>query len=514
MSFRGSSQTWTTRRGLLKSAAGIAAAAVLPQALARAALAFDNQSSLLADLARKLSGRLLKPTDADYLAWAVSANTRFDSVLPLAAVLCADEADVRHAIVAANQAGIQLAARGGGHNYLGMSSTAGLLIVTRGMRRIDVNAATGEAVIEAGVVGGELLRALRAGRWVLPIGTCPHVGVSGLTLGGGVGDNARWAGLTCDHLTATRAVDASGSRLLIDSSNNPDLFWACQGAGGGNFCLHTSLSFQLLPTPARVAWFAMEFAGRDATARACSALAKIMHAAPDAFSAFTLLRSSPRPGQPDAGPWQLDPAAFPNAEIVGSFLGADGDLRDLVAPLMALRPADSLFDSGDFWQAQDWLAVPPALRSGWADVNRYMTRPLTDADIGEMVDLLVKAPFGREDRYVDFGLFGWAGGAVRKRAPADSAYVHRDAASMLRAGAHWSIGVPLADQILLNEWLDTAYDFIRRIGAPASYVNWPNERIADWPQAYYGANLARLVEVKRRYDPRNVFASAQSISLS
>jgi FAD/FMN-containing dehydrogenase len=498
----------------LQSAAGIAAAAALPHALVRAAFASDRQSSLLSDLSGKLAGRLIRPTGADYLSWVVSANIRFDSVLPLAAVICANEADVQHAIVAATQAGIPLAVRGGGHNYLGMSSTAGLLIVTRGMRRIDVNADTGEAVLEAGAVNGELLRTLRSGAWVLPIGTCPHVGVAGLTLGGGVGDNARWAGLTCDHLTATRAIDASGAQLLIDKASNPDLFWACQGGGGGNFALHTSLSFQLLPVPKRVAWFAMEFAGRDATARACSALTRMVHDAPDTFSAFALVRSSPRPGQADAGPWQLDPAIFPNAEVVGSFLGAEDDLRDLATPLMALQPADSLFDAGDFWQAQDWLAVPPGLRGGWADVNRYMTRPLTDAEIGEMMELLVKAPFGREDRYVDFGLFGWAGGAVRKRAPADSAYVHRDATSMLRAGAHWSIGVPLADQILLNEWLDGAYAFIRRVGAPASYVNWPNERIADWSRAYYGANLARLVEVKKRYDPRNVFASAQSIPLS
>ena len=181
----------------------------------------------------------------------------------------------------------------------------------------------------------------------------------------------------------------------------------------------------------------MEFAGRDATARACAALDKIMHAAPDAFSAFALVRTSPRAGQPDAGPWQLDQAAFPNTEIVGSFLGAEDDLRDLVAPLLALQPAEPVFESGDFWQAQDWLAVEPGMRRGWAEVNRYMARPLTDAEIGEMVDLLAKAPFGREDRYVEFGLFGWAGGAVRKRAPADSAYVHRDATSMLRAGAHW-----------------------------------------------------------------------------
>jgi FAD/FMN-containing dehydrogenase len=206
-SAQGSPPSWTlTRRGLLRTGAGIAGAAALQHPLMRAAAAAVGQSSFLADLSKRLSGRVLTPTDADYLAWSVSENTRFDSVLPLAVAVCANEADVGQAIVAATAAGIPLAVRGGGHNYIGMSSTAGLLIVTRMMRRIAVNAATGEAVIESGALSGELLRALRNGEWVLPVGTCPHVGVAGLTLGGGVGDNARWAGLTCDHLTATRAL--------------------------------------------------------------------------------------------------------------------------------------------------------------------------------------------------------------------------------------------------------------------------------------------------------------------
>ena len=508
----GSPQARTiTRRGLLRTAAGIAATAALQQPLLRAAAAAASQSSILADLSSRLTGRVLRPADADYLAWSVSANTRFDSVLPLAVALCANEADVQQAIASANLAGVPLAVRGGGHNYIGMSSTAGLLIVTRMMRRIDVNTRAGEAVIGAGAIIGELLKTLRGGSWMLPVGSCPQVGVAGLTLGGGVGDNARWAGLTCDHLTATSAVDASGTPILIDKANNPDLFWGCQGGGGGNFALHTSLSFQLAPTPAKVAYFALEFAGREATARAYSALDKILHAAPDAFSAFAFVRTRPRADQPDATPWQLDPAVFPNIEIVGSFVGTESDLKDLVAPLLALQPAARIFDSGDFWQAQDWLAVPAGLRHGWIDVNRYMERTLTDAEIGEMMDLLLAAPFGRADRYVEFGLFGWVGGAVRKRVPADSAYVHRNATCMLRAGADWDLGVPLADQMALNDWIDGAYEFLRRVATASSYMNWPNERITDWPQAYYGANLPRLMDVKKHYDPRNVFSSAQSI---
>jgi FAD/FMN-containing dehydrogenase len=474
--------------------------------------AAESRSSLLGQLGSRLSGRLLRPTDPDYLAWALSANTRFDSVLPVAVALCASEADVRETLRAAALDGLPIAVRAGGHNYIGMSSTNGLLIVTRLMRAITVDEATGRAVVGAGAINGELIRELRTGGWMLPIGTCPNVGVAGLTLGGGVGDNTRWAGLTCDHLVSTRAIDANGETLLVDARNNPDLYWASQGGGGGNFALHTDLTFQLLRAPPRVSYFAVEYSGRDASARALATLDGILHAAPDFFSAFAFIRTSPRTGQSEATPWQLDAKSFPNVEIVGSMLGTPAELRDLVMPLIDLGPAMQVFGEGTFWQAQDWLAVPPGMRHGWADVNRYMARPLAETEIDAMMELLLRAPYGRADRYVEFGLFGWAGGAVRKRGPTDSAYVHRNATNMLRAGASWNMGVPQADQLALSDWLDQAFDLMRGFAEPSSYMNWPSEKIKDWQAAYYGANLDRLRGIKRRYDPRNVFTSIQSIS--
>lgn len=503
-----------SRRGVLKGVAGFAVSGLLSQLVLPARAVAESQSSLLKQLGTQLAGRVVWPTDADFLSWALSANTRFDSVLPAAVVLCANEDDVRRALLAANLAGLPIAVRAGGHNYIGMSSTSGLLIVTRLMRRITVDTDTGLASIEAGAINGELMRKLRSGKWMLPIGTCPNVGVTGLTLGGGVGDNTRWAGLTCDRLVSTRAVNAEGEPTLIDKTNNPDLFWASQGGGGGNFVLHTGLTFQLEPTPPQVSYFAAEYSGRDASARAVATLDGILHAAPDTFSAFAFVRTSPRAGQSEAAPWQLDAKSFPNVEIVGSLVGRPGELRDIVMPLLDLGPAAQVFGDGDFWQAQDWLAVPPGFRHGWSDVNRYMTRQLTESEIDGMIAHLLRAPYGRSDRYVEFGLFGWAGGVVRKRGPADSAFVHRDATSMLRAGAFWNFGVPQADQLAVTDWLDEAYALIRGFASPASYMNWPSEKIADWPTAYYGSNLARLKEIKRRYDPRNVFSSKQSIPLT
>lgn len=500
------------RRRILLAAGAAWGMSGIGNPLMRAAAAAEGQAAAISHLRRGVSARVLEPMDADYLAWSVSANTRFDSLLPLVTVLCESPMDIAYCLRWARENGIPLAVRGGGHNYIGMSSTNGLLIVTRMMRQIEVTP-SGQATIQAGAVNGELLKVLYGGKWMLPIGTCPQVGVAGLTLGGGVGDNTRWAGLTSDHLISTQALDASGTRLLIDKNTNVDLFWACQGGGGGNFALHTELTFQLLPTPESIAYFSLEFAGADATKRAYAALDRILHTAPAEFSAFGFLRTSPRPGQPMRGPWRLDAASFPNMEVVGCYKGPRGELTDIIAPLVALKPVDQVVEVADFWQAQDWLAVPPGMRHAWADVNRYMGRALTEAEISEMVDILLSAPFGRPDRYAEFVLVGWAGGAVARKAPTETAYVHRNATTMLRAGVMWDFAVPITDQIPLNDWLDRAFTFLTRVGLSGSYVNWPSERIKDWTTAYYGENLTHLASIKRRYDPQNTFRSAQSIPL-
>lgn len=499
------------RRWFLGGAAGAVAALGLGSQIGVAASAASAKASALDGLRKTLQGQLLEPADPDYLAWSVSTNTRYDSVLPLAAALCESSSDVSACVTWARQENVPLAIRGGGHNYLGMSSTPGLLIVTRRMRRIEFDKASGLIRIEAGAVNGELLNQLRGGQWMLPIGTCPQVGVAGLTLGGGMGDNARWAGLTSDHLRSTTAVLASGEDVNITGSDYPDLFWACRGGGGGNFAIQTSLTFQLLAAPQRVAFFAMEFAGADATIAAYAALERILSGAPNEFSTFCFLRSSPRGGEADATPWQLNPAVYPSFQVVGSLVGSEEDLRALVEPLAALKPLVPEFGSGSFWEATQWLASPPGVRHGWADVNRYRNRNLTESEIAEMVAILLEAPFGRRDRFVEFGLFGWVGGKVATVPTTATAYAHRNATGLLRAGAMWDFTVPMYDQIALNDWLDKAYAFIARVGTPASYLNWPGDRMKDWKTAYYGENLPRLVKVKQAYDPDNLFSHAQSV---
>ncbi len=503
-----------SRRGFLAATAGAVAAGALEVPLMRAAVAANAQATAVATLRQRLKGRLLEPTDGDYLAWAVSANTRYDSVLPLAAALCETPEDVAACIAWAQAEGVPLAVRGGGHNYIGLSSTNGLLVVTRLMRKIEVDTATGVARIGAGAVNGEVFMRLRGGDWMLPVGTCPSVGVTGLTLGGGIGFNTRWAGLTSDHLTATSAVLAGGEPVDADAVANGDLFWAARGGGGGNFALHTELTFQLLPAPRReITYFELDFRGADASRRAYAAFDALLQEAPDALGAAAYLSSGPRPDEATTPVTERGAASYPSLEIYGAFIGGTDDLKDLLGTLLALRPGAQLFKPTDFWTVQGMLAEPPTLRHGFADVNRYANRAQTEAEVDEIIELLRTAPVGRSDRNVDFLLFGWVGGKVNRIAPAATAYPHRRATTLLRAGAVWDLGAPVYDQLAMLDWVDRANDFVRRVGEPASYVNWPSEKITDWPNAYYGENLQRLIEIKRAVDPDNRFRSAQSVPL-
>jgi FAD/FMN-containing dehydrogenase len=115
------------------------------------------------------------------------------------------------------------------------------------MKKISLDRTTQTLVVQAGALNGELLDILKTEDLMLPIGTCPQVGVCGLTLGGGIGENSRWAGMTSDRLRSTNIVLANGTMVTANDRSYSDLFWACRGAGGDNFGIHTELTFELLP---------------------------------------------------------------------------------------------------------------------------------------------------------------------------------------------------------------------------------------------------------------------------
>ena len=191
-----------------------------------------------ASLRGRIDGDVALPGSSVYQASPPAFNARFRDVRPSAIVSCASPHDVAEAILFARRHGLELATRAGGHSFAAHSSTQGLLVDVSPMRSVTV--AGGVATVGAGARLGEVYEALQDHDLTIPGGTCPSVGVAGLTLGGGLGILGRKYGVTSDHLIGAEVVLADGRILQCDDHHEPDLFWALRGAGAGNFGVVTS----------------------------------------------------------------------------------------------------------------------------------------------------------------------------------------------------------------------------------------------------------------------------------
>lgn len=204
-------------------------------------------SSALKQLRAQLKGGLILPTESGYeaarrvLFWNPDTERR-----PAMIVKCADADDVRYAVEFAREHGLEVAVRGGGQSMMGWGTSDGLVIDLASMNRITINPAKRTALMDGGVLSGEVIKA--AGRYGLApaLGQCPGVGAAGVTIGGGLGWLSGLYGAACDNLLSARMVVADGRILSVDAESNPNLLWGLRGAGA-NFGVMTDFECRLHP---------------------------------------------------------------------------------------------------------------------------------------------------------------------------------------------------------------------------------------------------------------------------
>jgi len=454
-----------------------------------------------------MKGTVLTPADAQYATTAIPANARYASIRPAAIAQCADEADVITSVQWAVQNGVPLVPRGGGHNYAGLSTTEGLLIDLAALNSASLDTSTGVAVVGGAATNQDALDATAGGPFFLPAGTCLSVGVGGLVLGGGIGYNSRWAGLTCDHLASTRIVLATGEVLEVDANQEPDLFWACRGATGGTFGIHTSFTFQLVEAPQEVAYFRYDYRGADAAMAIFGESQKLNATAPAALNANMMARAAP---VGDGGPREAI-----DVLIRGQYIGPMDELQDLLAPMLAAapEPTKSALEVLPFWQVQTgiWAGASPAPHP-FGDISRYGKDPLPDDANAKIIDLLADCPVRTETSSGSVWSIGWVGGEVQAAIPrADTAYVHRGLSFLLRPTPSWANEDPqsVGDQLL--GWTNDVVAVMAPHTPNESYQNFPNRALPDPQQQYFAENLERLTDVKTKYDPQDVFTNEQSV---
>jgi FAD/FMN-containing dehydrogenase len=497
-----------TRRELLGRAARFAlAAGTVPFAARIADLASARSAGIFQELAGQLRGAVVLPGNARYNQARLVFDTRFDAIKPRAVVFCESTADVQRTVRWARRHSVRIVPRSGGHSYGGYSTTTGVVVDVSRLNGIALDR-HGHAVIGAGARLIDVYARLAQFGRTVPGGSCPTVGIGGLALGGGVGFASRKFGLTCDNLLEATVVLADGSAVVCNASRHPDLYWALRGGGGGNFGIVTRFVFRTHPI-SQVAIYTLEWPWSDAKA-VVQAWQQVAPHAPDAL--FSVLNLNTAVG------------GHPRITSAGQFLGAVDQLRAAIKPLSdAATPTRFTVASHGYLDAQRiWAGcsaatiaqchLPPQgnlTRSTFKGKSSFANRPLSAAGINAMISQIeARVGAGSGSGIILLDSYGGAVNRVRKNA---TAFVHRDALFSMQYLAYWSPSAPAAPNL---RWLASFYAAMRPFVSRFAYQNYIDPDLAGWKQAYYGTNLNRLIQVKRRYDPQNVFHFRQSIPLT
>jgi len=442
----------------------------------------------VAKLGARLKGRLILPTDPGYEAarrvffWNPRTARR-----PALVVRCAHADDVLRAVEFARQHELEVAVRAGGHSYTGWGTSNGLVIDLSGMRQVTIDPARRTCRVDAGVLGGEVMR--MAGRHGLApvLGQCPGVGASGVTLGGGLGWLSGLHGVACDNLDSARLVTADGRRLSVDAERHPDLLWGLRG-GGANFGVTTSFDCRLHPIGPVTAGD-IHYPVREART-VLRSFRDLMAEAPDAFQATINLT----PG---------DRGVFVSLCHAGDTVEAERLLRSLRA--VATPVKDTVMRQA----FSDLAGRPPTGAPGasYRCVQGFYRDALSDEVMNITLDRLAHAP-----AETVLGLSHYMHGQVC-RVPADAT------AFSLRhtGGIHIRVGLSWEDSAAaerLMSWADEAFGLLRPSSGERIYANYQSYEGRGAAEAVFGSNHARLAALKRTYDPSNVFRRNSNVEPS
>lgn len=426
--------------------------------------------------------------------YAASYNLRTIRTPKLRA-LCKTPQSVAAMVEWAREHSIPFALRSGGHCFEGFSQNTELIIDTRLLNTVVYDNADQTVIVGAGALLSDIYRFLaREGR-TIPAGICQSVGIAGLVLGGGVGYLARSAGLTCDALEQLEIVDAEGRRNSVHAGSQADLFWACRGGGGGSFGAATAFHIKTVAAP-DVLVFEVDWVLNTATAAdLMAAWQSAGPEAPDEISTIVSLRKRTK-----------DTVLI---RMVGQSVGTEQQLKTWVKPLLSqAKPwSQPRLHRHAFIDAANYFSPPAGAAGGYYKFKSdIVTSPLPRDALVALIEPLQSAPPGALNLECEA-----LGGAISQVPVSDTAFPYRN-------GALFKIQYSTEVQKAKNTTgyllaLSSQYEAMRPFMSGAAYVNYCDRDLEDWPRAYWQSNLERLKNVKRKYDPHNIFQHDQSVPL-
>jgi FAD/FMN-containing dehydrogenase len=460
-------------------------------------MATNTAAALVSDTFRSaFRGELIAPGDPGYDEARAVYNGMIDR-RPRLIARCADVADVIAAVGLAREDGSPLAVRGGGHNAGGLAVWDDAIVIDlSGRRGVRVDPAARSVRVEGGATWGDVDHAAHPFGLTVPSGFVSTTGVGGLTLGGGLGYLTRRFGFTIDNLLSADVVLADGSVVTTDADEHPDLYWAIRG-GGGNFGVVTSFEFQ--GCEVRDVVGGPTLFPLDRGAEILSFFDRFIADAPEELSGwFAFLTVPPI----DAFPSELHMQKV--CGVVWCYTGPSEQADEAFAPVRELQPAVDGLAEMPFPALQSAFdpLLPPGMQWYW---RTNFVDELTDDAIAVHVEHAERMPAGLSTMH----LYPIDGAAHRVDAQ-DTALAYRES----RYG-QVTVGVDPdpANAESISAWAKAYHDALQPHSAGGGYVNMMmHDEGEERVRASYGDNYDRLVEVKRRYDPDNLFSVNQNIA--
>ena len=447
--------------------------------------------------AASLSGALLKPDSPGYddarSIWNAMVDKR-----PGLIVQCAGASDVVRSVDFARENDLLMAVQGAGHNIAGNAvCDGGIMISLSGMKSVRVDPDSQTVLVEPGVTLGELDSQTQAFGLATPTGINSTTGIAGLTLGGGFGWISRKHGLTVDNLLAADVVTANGELVKASANENADLFWGIRG-GGGNFGVVTSFEFQAHPIGPEILAGFVVYPLSDAR-EVLQHYRDFSAHAPEELTVWVIMRKAP-------------PLPFLSEEVHGTevvvlaaaYAGDMAEGEKALAPLRGFgNPIADVIGPHPFvgFQAVFDPLLTPGARNYW---KSHDFLELSD----ELLDMLIEYTGTLPDPQCEL-FIAQMGGATKKVAADATAYRHRDTEFIMNVHGRWQ---DAGDDEKCIGWCRELFQATERFATGGVYVNFMTDEEDKRVREAYGESYDRLVELKKKYDPDNMFRLNQNIN--
>ncbi|WP_245156555.1 FAD-dependent oxidoreductase [Clostridium aminobutyricum] len=439
-----------------------------------------------------LTGKVVTPCSQEYEEARQEWNWAIQK-FPIVIVYCYTIEDVSNAVCWARCHGIGIRIRSGGHHYEGYSTGDNILVIdVSQMKLIRLNEADNTLMVQSGVTNEQLYNYVGSRGYPFPGGTCPTVGVAGYVLGGGWGYSSRYMGLGCDNLLELEMVNDQGNVLKVNEKCNPNLFWACKGAGGGNFGIVTSMTFQLPPKTDQVTLIGLQYVNTSLSTRMqfLDIWQNWLVNLDDRITINASIYNSPDRGIGIFGK--------------GLFYGSSVEAAQILQPFEQIQGATINVQEMTFLEAVHKIQEVYPDSEKFQSTGRFVDRQYNMEEIKNIVELIDQRAEGSVFATVSVSALG---GKIRAVNKMDTAYYYRDAAYIISIQSVWEDN---QYAFLNRNWLYQKFEYLKGI-TNGSYINFPYSYLIDYETNYYGENTCRLQQINKHYDPMDVFHFPQSI---